>query len=152
MNEKSRPDRKLNFELVPDGCWGYNLRSVLTSAQWNYIRQTAKERASGKCMICGAKTDRPHTHEKWSYDEKKHVAKLEDVLSVCAKCHSAIHIGRTQLLGNSYAAEKHYMKVNGISYAEYRADLGFANDENRRLSRISEWALDLSFLKKYLGL
>ena len=47
---------KLNFELVPDGCWYSNLRSILSKRQWDFLKSEAKERAGGKCMICGKKT------------------------------------------------------------------------------------------------
>ncbi len=152
MEEKQNIKRKLNFELVPDGCWGLNLRSVLSPKQWEYIKKIAREKSEGKCMICGLKTEKLDNHERWSYDEKNHIVKLTDILAVCKKCHNTIHIGRTQILGNDEIAEKHYMKVNGISYAEYREDLGKANEENIRLSKISDWVMDLSFLKIFLEL
>ena len=152
MSDNNFKERKLGFELVPDGCWGYNLRSVLSREQWDYIKKTAAERAEGRCMICGAKTQKPDTHEKWSYDEKNHIVKLVGIIAVCRNCHNAIHMARTQLKGNYIAAENHYMKVNGVSYSEMRADLGRANEENIRLGRVSDWVMDLSFLKDYLGL
>ncbi len=142
---------KLNFELVPDGCWYSNLRTILSKKQWDFLRQDAKERACGKCMICGRKTDRLEAHERWSYDEANAVQKLEDIVSICHDCHSVIHIGRTQLKGNIESAEKHFMKVNKCSYAEYISALGEANLIHRRRNAIAEWKLDLSYLKKYTG-
>ena len=111
---------KLNFELVPDGCWYSNLRSLLSKKQWDFLRADAKARADGRCTICGRKTDKLEAHERWSYDEKNAVQKLEDIVAVCKDCHSVIHIGRTQLVGNEERAEKHYMKVNNCSYSDYR--------------------------------
>lgn len=140
---------KLEFELVPDGCWYSNLRSLLSAAQWDFIRRDAYARAGGKCMICGAPSKRLEAHERWSYDEKKCVQKLEDVVAVCPACHAVIHIGRTQLKGDERAACEHFMKVNGVSYAEYRKALGRANEEHARRNRVSEWALDLSWLKRF---
>lgn len=140
---------KLNFELVPDGCWYSNLRSILSKAQWDYIKKEAKEQANGRCMICGKKTVRLDAHERWSYDEKNAVQKLEDVIAVCKDCHSVIHIGFTQLKGDEERAERHFMKVNGCNYAEYRKALGEANELHKRHNKIFEWKLDLSYLKKY---
>ena len=148
MSEKK--ERKLKFELVPDGCWYYNLRSILSKEQWNFVKEDAKERAGGKCMICGKKSSRLEAHEVWSYNEKNAVQKLEDVISVCPDCHSSIHIGRTQLKGNAEKAEDHYMKVNGISYSEMRADMGKANEQHRSLNEVSDWKLDLTWLKRYI--
>lgn len=141
---------KLEFEMVPDGCWYSNLRSILSKKQWDYIKLDAKRRASGKCMICGKKNDRLEAHEKWSYNEKTKTQKLEDIVAVCKDCHSVIHIGRTQLKGDEERAEKHYMEVNNCSYAEYRRNLGKANELHKRLNLVPEWKLDLTYLKRYI--
>ena len=142
-------ERKLTFELVPDGCWRVNLRSILKPAAWDYIRKDAYARAGGKCMVCGEKCNRLEAHERWEYDEARGIQKLTDVVAVCKRCHTAIHIGRAQLVGKGEQAEDWYMKVNGCTYAEMRADLGKANEEQRRRNLVPEWKLDLSFLKKY---
>lgn len=142
--------RKLNFELVPDGCWYSNLRSILPPSEWEKIKKDAKLRSGGRCSCCGKKTDRLDAHEVWSYDIEKGVQKLEDVISVCKDCHSVIHIGYTQLKGNIERAEAHYMKVNGCSYAEFRQDLGRANQLHKERNKVAEWKLDVSWLKKIL--
>lgn len=142
---------KLEFELVPDSCWYSNLRSILTREQWDTVRRDAYARAKGRCMICGAITRRLEAHEKWSYQEDKGIQKLEDVVAVCSACHSVIHIGRTQLVGDERAACEHYMKVNGVSYSEYRRALGRANEDHRRRNAVKEWLLDLTWLKRFTG-
>lgn len=141
---------KLNFELVPDGCWYSNLRTLLSKKQWDFLRADAQARANGKCMICGKDTKRLEAHERWSYNEEKGVQKLEDVVAVCKDCHSVIHIGRTQLKGDVERAEKHFMSVNGCSYVEYRKALGKANERHRQLNLVSEWKLDLTWLKRFV--
>ncbi len=139
---------KLNFELVPDGCWYSNLRTILPKEQWDILKKDAKRRAGGKCMICGAASSRLEAHERWSYNEKTETQKLEDIIAVCPDCHHVIHIGRTQLKGDEEKAENHFMKVNNCSYVEYRKALGMANEKHIRLNQVSEWKLDLSFLYK----
>lgn len=141
---------KLNFELVPDGCWKSNLRNILSKEQWDFLKNDAKERANGKCVICGKKTNRLDAHERWSYDTKKGVQKLEDIIAVCKDCHSVIHIGFTSLKGDDERAEKHFMKVNNCSYAEYRRALGEANERHKMLNEVSEWLLDLEYLRRYV--
>ncbi len=138
---------KLNFELVPDSCWYSNLRSILTPAQWDYIRKRAYAQANGKCAICGAPTRYLEAHEQWEYDEDKKIQKLARVIAVCKNCHEVIHIGRTQLTGREREASEHFMRVNACSYSEYRAALGKANETHRRRNQIGEWALDLTWLK-----
>lgn len=143
---------KLEFELVPDGCWGYNLRSVLTKEGWDEVRKAAYARAKGRCMICGAPASRLEAHEVWSYSaaDGRGVQKLENVIAVCGACHAVIHIGRTQLKGDVRAAEERYMRVNGVSYAQYRKALGEANLRHGKLNEVSEWSFDLSKLKEFL--
>ena len=94
---------KLGFEMVPDSCWYSNLRSILSAEQWNAVRRDAYSRAEGKCMICGAPSERLEAHERWSYDEENCIQKLETVI-----------------------AEAH-----------------------RRRNKVSEWKLDLSWLKRF---
>lgn len=140
---------KLNFELVPDSCWCSNLRSALPKETWDRIRKKAYARANGKCSICKSSTSRLEAHERWSYDDKNCVQKLEDVIAVCPSCHKVIHIGRTTLIGEEKQAEEHFMKVNGCSYAEYRKALGEANERHRERSK-KEWLLDVSRLNEFL--
>ena len=140
---------KLNFELVPDGCWYSNLRSILSPAQWDVVRKEAYARANGRCMICGAPSARLEAHERWEYDEKTHTQKLANVVAICKRCHEVIHIGRTQLSGREKEAEEHFMKVNNCSYAEYRKALGEANEAHRRRNLVRVCKLYLSFFKKF---
>ncbi len=141
---------KLNFELVPDSCWYSNLRSILSKEQWDFIKKDAKNKANGKCTLCGRKTNMLDAHEVWSYDEDNAIQKLEDVIAVCKDCHSVIHIGFTQLKGNIERAEDHYMKVNKCTYTQMKKALGAANEEHQRRNKIAEWQLDLTWLKKFI--
>ena len=141
---------KLNFELVPDGCWKSNLRHILSKEQWDFLKKDAKERANGKCVICGKKTNCLDAHERWSYDLKNGVQKLVDIIAVCKDCHSVIHIGYTSIKGDIERAENHFMKVNNCSYPELRKALGEANERHKELNQVSEWALDLEYLRKYV--
>lgn len=140
---------KLNFELVPDGCWYSNLRSILPKCEWDKIKKDAKNRSNGICSICGKKTDRLDAHEVWSYDIEKGIQKLENVVAVCKDCHSVIHIGYTQLKGNIERAEAHFMKVNNCSYAEYRQELNRANLLHKERNKVAEWKLDATWLKRF---
>lgn len=143
--------RKLEFELVPDGCFKSNLRNILSKAQWEYIKNYVKTRAGGKCEICGKKTNHLDAHEVWDYDEKTGVQKLKDIKAVCKDCHAAIHIDRTAVAGNLCRAEDHYIKVNGVSYAEMKLDLAAAHERDKVLNHVSEWKLDVyTWLKKFL--
>ena len=141
---------KLNFELVPDSCWYSNLRTLLSKKQWDFIRKDAIARSNGVCAICGAKVKRLEGHEQWEYDEKNGIQKLVNVIAVCHDCHSVIHIGRTQLVGDIERAEKHFQKVNNCSYADYRKALGQANEDHQRRNQVSQWNLDLTWLQRFI--
>ncbi len=151
MKVGERKMSKLEIELVPDGCWYSNLRTLLSKKQWDFLKADAKKRANGKCMICGAKTSKLEAHEKWSYNEKTQTQKLEDIVAVCKDCHAVIHINRTWIKGDEERAEKHFMRVNNCSYAGYRKALGIANEIHQRRNEISEWKLDLTYLKRYVN-
>lgn len=102
-------------------------------------------------MICGRKVSRLEAHERWSYDLDTATQKLEDVVAVCHLCHSVIHIGRTQLVGDEERAVKHFCYVNRCSYADYVKALGEANRLHRERNKIGEWKLDLSYLQRYIS-
>ena len=140
---------KLNFEFVLDGCWYSNLRSIMPD-KWKIIRKNAVARAGGRCMICGAPSPRLEAHERWEYDEQHAVQRLKDVVAVCPACHAVIHYGRISLKGDARAAEDHFMKVNGCSYAEMRAALGRANADHVRRNAVPEWSLDVRAALGYL--
>ena len=138
---------KLTFELVPEECWHANLRSMLSQEQWDLIRKDAYRRAEYKCRICGRGNTRLEAHEKWSYDERKGLQKLEDVLALCKDCHQVKHISRTQLIGRGNDAMEHFMRVNECTQSDFHAELGRANEEYIRRNKIENCVTDISWLK-----
>ena len=140
---------KLNFQLVPDGCQGTNLRSVLPREQWDRLRRAAYRRAGNRCAICGAE-GRLEAPEVWEYDDERHIQRLADIIAVCPACHAVIHIGRTSLLGREAEAQEHFKKVNGATQSEYHKALGEANRIHAERSR-HEWLTDISALAKFLS-
>lgn len=141
---------KLNFEIMPSGAFNNNLRTVMSKKAWDFIRKDAYFRANGKCSICGKPSKRLEAHEKWFFDKEKRLQKLEDVLGICHACHSVIHIARTQVLGFEDEAIKHFRKVNGCDYQGYITALSEATQKSVDLSTVDEWALDLTWLERFL--
>jgi phage terminase large subunit GpA-like protein len=137
---------KLNFELVPEECWRANLRSFLKTEDWDKIRRSAYAKAGGRCSICGAR-GRLEAHEKWTYDDKKAVQKLVDVIALCHACHEVKHVSRTQLMGRGVEAMEQFMKVNRCSQMDYHEALGLANEEYQKRNEVEGWVTDLSWLK-----
>ena len=143
-------DFKLNFEILPSGAFGNNLRTVLSKKAWDFIRKDAYDRAGGKCAICGRAVKRLEAHERWSFDKEKRLQKLEDVLGICHACHSVIHIGRTQVIGFEDDAIKHFKWVNKCDYQGYIQALGDATQKSVDLSTVDSWSLDLSWLERFI--
>ena len=139
---------KLEIELVPDGCWYSNLRSILPPKLWDVVRRDAYARAKGRCMVCGA-AGRLEAHERWSYDEERHIQKLETVVALCHACHSVVHIARTQLTGGGDEAMEHFMRVNGCTQSEFQATLAEANRLQQRRNRIDDWQTDVGWLARF---
>lgn len=137
---------KLTFEMVPEECWYSNLRSVLTPKDWDIVRKDAYARAGGKCCVCG-RSARLEAHERWSYDEKKALQKLEGVVALCHNCHEVIHISRTQLMGRGAEAMEHFMKINRCTQMDFHEALGEANAEYIRRNRVEGWVTDVTWLE-----
>ena len=141
---------KLDFEIMPSGAFGNNLRTVLSKSAWDFIRRDAYSRANGRCAICSRPVKRLEAHEKWEFDKDKKVQKLVDVIGICHACHSVIHIARTQVLGFEDEAIKHFKKVNNCDYQGYINALSKATKISVDLSTVDSWALDLDWLKRYI--
>ena len=142
---------KLTFELVPEECWYANLRSVLRPEDWDMVRRDAYKRAGYRCSVCGA-GGRMEAHEKWSYDEKLALQKLDDVLALCHNCHLVKHISRTHLFREEGVAMEHFLKVNNCSQMDYHEALAEVNEEYLRRNKIENWTTDVSWLKTRFGL
>ena len=141
---------KLDFEVLPSGAWNNNLRTVFSKKAWDFIRKDAYSRSNGKCSICGRKVTRLEAHERWEFDKTTCTQKLTDVIAVCNSCHTVIHIGRAQLLGLEDRAIKHFQKVNGCDYQGYINALKKANERCIDLSTVSDWVLDLDWIKRFV--
>lgn len=143
---------KLDFEFIPEESWKYNLRHLLSPAAWDVVRRDAYKRAGYKCRICGRGNCRLEAHEKWSFNAKTRVQKLEDVLALCHDCHAVIHYQRTALCEGEEGAknaQEHFMRVNGCTQAEFHAALARAAKRHERLNETEEWQADLSYLKRF---
>jgi hypothetical protein len=148
MRETVMKEYKLKFEMIPEECWRGNLRTLLPPQLWDVIRKEAYARSGHRCAVCGA-TGRLEAHERWSYDEKKRLQKLETVVALCKNCHEVVHISRTYLFGRGAEAEEHFKKVNGCSQVEYHAALAEANEAYQKRNQIEGWTTDFSWLNRY---
>ena len=141
---------RLTFELIPEECWRANLRTFLTTEQWDIVRKDAYKNSGHKCSKCGAK-GRLEAHEVWHYDDKKALQKLVGVTALCSSCHKVVHISRTFLVGEGELAEAHFKKVNACSQSDFHAELQRANEEYLKRNQVEGWTTDFSWLYETYG-
>jgi hypothetical protein len=84
-------------------------------------------------------------HERWSYDVDNKIQKLERIVALCHRCHSATHMGLAGLRGVHIYAKSHINKVNEWNEEEYDKHLICQNLLYRKRSSI-EWKLNLDII------
>ena len=111
---------KLTIELVPQTSWYSNVRSNVTSSEWDVLRRGSYKKAGYKCEICsGVGPKHPvECHEIWEYDDEALTQTLTGLVSLCPSCHQVKHIGLARIKGNYPKALKHLSEVNGITEEE----------------------------------
>jgi hypothetical protein len=141
---------KLIPELIPRTSFFKNLRSMLTSEQWDIIRKATYQKASHRCEICDA-DGRIECHEIWEYNdnEKNSIQKLVGLIALCPKCHEVKHLGFAQLNGRLKEAMRHMSKINGMTNKETERIVikAFGLWEKRSEKK---WELDISELDKLM--
>ncbi|HEY9705549.1 MAG TPA: HNH endonuclease [Allocoleopsis sp.] len=138
---------KLNIELVPSTSWFSNLRSLLTTEEWDKVRKGCYKHAGYKCEICGGVGPKHpvECHETWEYDEAKGIQKLVGLISLCPSCHEVKHIGLAGINGRRDEAVKHFCAVNGCSKEEAEKYISECFEIWNRRSQ-QDWTLDVSLL------
>lgn len=141
---------KLQIELVPDKCWFSNVRSNVTPRDWDNIRKRVYQEAGYKCEICGGVGAKHpvECHEIWSYDDIRHLQKLEKFQALCPPCHEVKHFGFASIRGFRDRALKRFMRINDISLDTAEALIGAAYFQWQNRSDIT-WGLDIDLLKDY---
>lgn len=141
---------QLTIELVPTTCWFSNVRSEVTTDEWDILRRRCYTRASYKCEICSGRGRKwpVEAHEVWHYDDLRRVQKLVRLIALCPQCHAVKHIGRSQATSKAAGerAIKHLMKVNEWKRAEAENYIAASYDQWSWRSQF-EWDLDITWLK-----
>ena len=141
---------RLTVELVPQTCWYSNVRSELSSDDWDLVRRAVYRQAGNRCEVCGGRGPRHpvECHEVWVYDDQRHVQRLERMIALCPACHECKHMGHANVTGHGARARRHLAQVNGwsASQVERYVELAFAVWQRRSQH---EWQLDISALDAY---
>lgn len=137
---------KLEIELIPKTSFFKNLRSELSTSEWNILRKDCYKKAGYKCEICGGKGKKHpvECHELWEY--KNGIQKLVGLIALCPPCHEVKHFGRTGIMGRYEQAILHLKKVNQWTDKKVRMHIegAFALWAQRS---VQKWSLDISWAK-----
>ena len=86
-------------------------------------------------------------HERWSFDYENQIQKLERIIALCHRCHTATHLGLADLRGLKQLAFKHMKKVNDWNDEQLRQH----NEEQSAIwhkrNRI-DWKLNIDIVTK----
>lgn len=148
--------KKLTIELVPSTAWYSNVRSNVTTQEWDKIRRKSYLKADNKCEICGdvgtnqGVKHNVECHEIWEYNDECKIQKLIGLISLCPFCHKTKHTGLAQIKGEINIVIKQLMKVNEMTKKEAKdyIDLSFELFEERSNH---DWELDITYLKNYIN-
>lgn len=151
MSIKSNP--KLTIELVPKTCHFSNVRTCLSTSDWDKIRKISYANANNKCEICGdtgknqGYNHNVECHEIWQYDEETLTQKLTGLISLCPKCHMVKHIGRSIAIGKVDVCYRQLSKVNKWTQSQIQKHIVESFDKHKLLSK-HQWILDISMLSQ----
>ena len=140
---------KLTIELIPSTSWFSNLRSILTSGEWDKVRKSCYKSANYKCEVCGGVGEKHpvECHETWEYDEINGIQKLISLIALCPSCHEVKHIGLAGIKGRTQEAIEHFCKVNACTKTEAEKYIKEAFETWNKRSE-QEWQLDISKLEE----
>ena len=143
---------KLEIELIPKTCHYSNVRSMVTTAEWDKIRKLSYASANNKCEICGSdglKQGYKHKvecHEVWHYDDENKIQKLIKLVSLCVVCHQVKHIGRSIAIGKQAVCFQQLAKVNNWTQKQIEEHILASFQLHKERSK-HQWTLDISLLR-----
>jgi len=93
-------------------------------------------------------------HELWSYDDKKHIQKLEGFILLCAMCHHVKHIGLAGILASQGKLDynkvvEHFCKVNRCTKRDFEKHEAKAFETWRKRSEY-QWKQDFGKYKEFI--
>jgi hypothetical protein len=145
---------KLTIELVPESSFFNNVRSAVTTKEWDIIKKKCYKKAGYKCEICGdtglnqGKDYPVECHEIWEYDDKLHNQTLKGFIALCPQCHQVKHVGFARINGKEPEVIRQLMKVNKMTstMADNYIIESFKIWEKRSEK---QWKVDISYLESY---
>lgn len=143
----------LYVDLVPQTAWYSNLRSELTKDEWELVKSRTFQEAGHVCEVCGGRGPKHpvECHERWVYDEKQGIQKLQRTIALCPACHEVTHIGLAGVKGRTAFAMEHLKLVNNMDDQQAEAHVANAwKDWSRR--NLMDWRLNAKWLLDFVPL
>lgn len=84
-------------------------------------------------------------HERWSYDYESKAQKLERIIALCHRCHSATHLGFAGLRGVHILAMRHMKQVNGWDDKQLHAHCNEQQEVWRKRNQV-QWTLHIDII------
>jgi len=143
---------KLAVELIPSTCHFSNVRTTVTSSEWDKIRFISYAAADNKCEICKSNgilqgyKHKVECHEIWDYDDINHVQTLTGLISLCPTCHQVKHIGRAIAIGKQAVCLQQLAKVNNWTQKQIEEHILTSFQVHKERSK-HQWTLDISLLR-----
>ena len=143
---------KLTIELVPKTAWYSNVRSNVSSSEWDILRKDCYVKANHKCEICGGIGHRHpvEAHEVWEYNNNNKTQTLKRLIALCPNCHKTKHVGLAKIRGEVETVINQLMNVNGMNRCEALEYIDKSFDIWRDRSQ-HEWELNIDYIKDKLN-
>lgn len=135
---------ELFVDPIPSTACFVNVRYAVSSDDWIRICKFVCQRAKYKCEICTSKRSL-EVHERWSYQTETKIQKLERLVCLCKKCHSATHYYFSKYNGKELVTFEHLKKVKKLDDYQAHKHIKDAATRNKELSEI-EWIMDISVI------
>lgn len=155
MSLDSPSSLKLTIELVPSSSFYNNVRSNVTTAEWDKLRKASYAKANHVCEICGDVGQNQgvrhavECHEIWDYNDTTKVQKLTGLISLCPNCHRVKHAGKAQLDGKMEVVIDQLMRVNNMT-DEQALDYIVQSFMRWKMRSNHKWTLDISYLENIM--
>ena len=142
MNTISSPT-PLTVELTPRTVSGKSLSTMLTTDEWDTIRQDVYAKYNHTCPHCSAPADRANV--LWHYNMNTRIQTLVGIEATCAQCGLVSHYQAVQDERTGGMAHQHLMQTNGWTLAQVQEHLTHAMAQYEMRSAVS-WTMDASWL------
>ena len=148
--EGIKPRKLLTIELVPATCWFSNVRSKVSSQDWERLKRITFKKANRLCEICGGRGPKwpVECHEIWNYDDDKHIQTLVGLMALCPSCHEVKHRGLANVKGRGEIADQHLAEVNQWTMQKTQQYIEEQFQVWKKRSQ-DEWELDISWLEQF---